>query len=90
MPITPTFRAGDRVTCGDATEVGVVILAVPPLYHPVRHLKRHLPYEPHVNILSHKNRTVILRESESYIVRYPYRGTTCARWPVTSKLRRAT
>jgi len=90
MPTPFTFRVGDRVTCGDSPVVGDVILVVPPLHHPVRDMKRHMPYEPHVNILSHKSRTVILRETESYIVRFPYRGATCARWPITGKLRKAT
>lgn len=93
MAVTRRFNVGDRVRCGDEEAVGVVVLVIPPLHHPVRDIKRYLPREPNVGILAHKDRMLILRESESYVVRFPIerrkRMTTTARWPVVSTLRKA-
>ena len=65
---------------------GVVVAIVPPLYNPIRELRRRCGNVRHIQI-RHRGGEVKLREHESYVVMQEWRGMKLYRWPLVSSVR---
>ena len=82
--MTPPIHIGTHLIC-DGYD-GVVVAIVPPMYNPIRELRRRCGNVAEIKIRN-RGGEMTLREHESYVVMQERRGTTLYRWPKVKTVR---